>query len=337
VYRDPQTNARMKRGFKSEKAAWSFYNRVTDDREALRCGSATARQIAVGARGLTVLDACIEEYERDMRARRLTEPHVRNSRQILDRAVKACGWSAVRTIAPAAAMAWLGKFTPATANGYLRIIRAFTHWLAKQNYSPEDLLIGVERVRVGIAARPKRALTFEEFDSLVTCAKIRPWRRLWYRLSARLGLRHREIARLTWSAIDFENAVLVVTPDIGKSNRTDLIPIEPTLLEDLRRLRQAPATKLFKSRVHRRVWRNDLTRAGIEFEHERGGAHLSSLRKTLATHMAMSGVHPQITQAAMRHSDIKLTTNIYTDAKLLNVRQAMGALGNPIKKGERTG
>jgi hypothetical protein len=49
-------------------------------------------------------------------------------------------------------------------------------------------------------------------------------------------------------------------------------------------------------------------------------------RTTFGTHLAVAGVHPQVTQAAMRHSRIELTTNFYTDPALLDVAGAVEAL-----------
>jgi hypothetical protein len=50
------------------------------------------------------------------------------------------------------------------------------------------------------------------------------------------------------------------------------------------------------------------------------------LRHTFATHLSKSGVAPRVAQAAMRHSTLDLTMNVYTDPKLLDVGGALDAL-----------
>src|SRR5439155_11744857 len=53
---------------------------------------------------------------------------------------------------------------------------------------------------------------------------------------------------------------------------------------------------------------------------------IHALRTTFGTLLSKGGVSPRTAQAAMRHSDIKLTMGVYTDPKLLDVRGALDAL-----------
>lgn len=59
----------------------------------------------------------------------------------------------------------------------------------------------------------------------------------------------------------------------------------------------------------------------------RGGTlDVHALRTTFGTMLSKGGVAPRTAQAAMRHSDIRLTMGVYTDPKLLDVRGALDAL-----------
>ena len=49
------------------------------------------------------------------------------------------------------------------------------------------------------------------------------------------------------------------------------------------------------------------------------------MRHTFGTLLSKGGVTPRTAQAAMRHSDVNLTMNTYTDPKLLDVAGAMEA------------
>ena len=53
---------------------------------------------------------------------------------------------------------------------------------------------------------------------------------------------------------------------------------------------------------------------------------IHTLRHTFGTHLSKNGVPPRSAQAAMRHSSLGLTTNVYTDPTLLDVAGAKEAL-----------
>src|ERR1039458_5592766 len=65
----------------------------------------------------------------------------------------------------------------------------------------------------------------------------------------------------------------------------------------------------------------------IDKRDERGRTvDVHALRHTFGTHLSKAGVPPRIAQAAMRHSSIHLTMNVYTDPALLDVAGAINAL-----------
>ncbi|MFO8008199.1 MAG: tyrosine-type recombinase/integrase [Candidatus Brocadiia bacterium] len=67
--------------------------------------------------------------------------------------------------------------------------------------------------------------------------------------------------------------------------------------------------------------------ADIPKEDERGRTvDLHALRHTFGTHLSKNGVAPRTAQAALRHSSLDLTMNVYTDPSLLDVAGALKAL-----------
>lgn len=56
---------------------------------------------------------------------------------------------------------------------------------------------------------------------------------------------------------------------------------------------------------------------------------MHALRHTFGTLLSKGGVSPRTAQAAMRHSKIDLTMNVYSDPKLLDVAGAMDSLPSP--------
>lgn len=74
--------------------------------------------------------------------------------------------------------------------------------------------------------------------------------------------------------------------------------------------------------------RHDLSAAGIVCQDEQGRrVDLHALRVTFGTNLVLSGAHPRVAQELMRHSDIRLTMEIYTDASKLPL--AGGVAGLP--------
>ncbi len=87
-----------------------------------------------------------------------------------------------------------------------------------------------------------------------------------------------------------------------------------------------------------RILDRDLAAAGIPKVDERGRTvDVHSLRHTFGTLLSRVGVAPRTAQAAMRHSDVNLTMNVYTDPKLLDVAGAVEALPSlPLGNGPQT-
>ncbi len=87
-----------------------------------------------------------------------------------------------------------------------------------------------------------------------------------------------------------------------------------------------------------RILDRDLRAAGIPKRDERGRTvDVHAMRTTFGTLLSKGGVTPRTAQAAMRHSKIDLTMNVYTDPKLLDVAGAVEALpALPLGNGSQT-
>jgi hypothetical protein len=76
-----------------------------------------------------------------------------------------------------------------------------------------------------------------------------------------------------------------------------------------------------------RILDRDLKAAGIPKRDDRGRTvDVHAMRTTFGTLLSKTGTAPRTAQAAMRHSDIKLTMGVYTDPRLLDVRGAVEKL-----------
>ena len=76
-----------------------------------------------------------------------------------------------------------------------------------------------------------------------------------------------------------------------------------------------------------KIFNRDLQAADIpKYDQIDRVVDIHALRHTFGTHLARAGVAPRVAQAAMRHSSIDLTMNVYTDPTLLDVAGAVEAL-----------
>src|SRR5262249_16683472 len=81
--------------------------------------------------------------------------------------------------------------------------------------------------------------------------------------------------------------------------------------------RLPPATKLFDVPDKLcKIMDRDLKAAGIPKKDDRGRTlDVHALRHTFGTMMSQAGISPRVAQAAMRHSKLDLTMNVYTDPR----------------------
>jgi integrase len=85
-----------------------------------------------------------------------------------------------------------------------------------------------------------------------------------------------------------------------------------------------------------RAFNLDLEYAGIDKKDQRGRTlDIHCLRHTFGTLLALSGVMPRTAMDLMRHSDIRLTTNIYQHLELVDTAGAVNQL--PVVGSEAAG
>ena len=119
---------------------------------------------------------------------------------------------------------------------------------------------------------------------------------------------------------------IVLRPRTAKSKKEQVIPLHPELVPVLR---SCCAGKDSRDRVfsflHDRVVPEDIKAAGINpRDGEVTGLH--SFRKGMATELALNGVDEATAQKLLRHSDPRLTRNVYTDARLLPLASSVARI-----------
>ena len=164
-------------------------------------------------------------------------------------------------------------------------------------------------------------------------------RALMYKTLALTGLRRGELASITLAQVwlDGPAPTLELKAKDEKNGRGAHIPLRQDLADEIgqfiaekRRRRQGggyamPLFDIPDSLIG--TFNRDLAAAGIAKQDPRGRTlDVHALRHTFGTHLSLAGVSPRVAQAAMRHSSLDLTMNIYTDPTLLDVAGAINAL-----------
>jgi len=269
----------------------------------------------------------LADYTDDLRALNRDAEHVSIVRQRLRKLFLAAGWTVPSDIAADGFVSWRARQTlaPKTLNEYLGYVRAFIGWMTRQGRMSVDALAGVSRVEQrGSERRRRRAFTDDELQRLRGVSGDR-----WavYLFVLLTGLRRDEVTQLTWDDIHLGGprpfvAVRASTTKDHKAAtlwlRDDVVTLLPAGSVRVGRVFDVPSMDAF---------RRDLAAAGIPYV-DGGGrvADFHALRKTFGTNLARTGVFPAVTKELMRHSDIKMTMDHYTDIRALPVAAAVEGL-----------
>ncbi|WP_231691244.1 site-specific integrase [Aureliella helgolandensis] len=156
-------------------------------------------------------------------------------------------------------------------------------------------------------------------------------RALIYKVAVLTGLRLNELRTLTVGDLSFGDVPFVRLRSTNEKNRRgSTLPLRSDLAAELF---QWTKDKDHSSRAFcvpaglLRIMNRDLEAANIPKKDADGCVvHVHALRHSFASHLSIAGVAPRTAQAAMRHSNISLTMNVYTDARLLDTASAVESL-----------
>ncbi len=262
------------------------------------------------------------------------------------------------------------NMSPRTVNTYTGSLRAFVRWCVADGRMLSDPLVTLAKLdETTDVRRVRRALTEDEVIKLLDIAERRPLldamtirrglhkgqlaakvkpenrvklerlgreRRLIYMTMVLTGLRKGELAGLVWGdlSLDDGNAWLTVRACIAKNRKTESLPVRADLADELRTWRSECGNPRDSVRVFTvpdgliHILKRDLRMGGIDPD----GVDVHALRHTTATHLVKGNVAPRTAQTLMRHSDIRLTLNTYTDPRLLDTVSALDALPSITRK-----
>ncbi len=263
------------------------------------------------------------------------------------RLIADCGWKTLAGINPENFIAWreTAQVTVGTAkkkgsnvksmgartqNHYLETARAFCLWAIKRKRMASNPLADVQGVETaGQLRRERRALHDEEITALLSA--VHPRHQLAYRIILSTGLRRDELKQLRWGDVKLNAPMpcIELRAETTKAKRADVLPVRADLAELLKDARgeagddERVCRTLPSMETHKRY----LMAAGIAYEDEQGRrVDFHSLRHTYGTLLAKAGIAPRVAMSMMRHSDMKLTMNVYTDPRVFDMAGAVEKL-----------
>lgn len=257
-----------------------------------------------------------------------------------------------------------------TIQSHLTAIKGFTKWLTDHHKLPRDPLAGIRKPNPKADRRRRRRMLLPEEWAYIQTALADGEERfgvsaderlLLYRTAIQTGLRSSELRCLTKGRLFLDSVPPYILCRAGSTkNRLDARQyIDAELAADLRLhvaskdseehvFRMPHDTNMAKMlrqdvEAARRMWleeaaddqQTSLRRTQSDFlaqENERGEVlDFHSLRHTCGAWLALTGAHPKVIQAVMRHSTITLTMDTYGHLFPGQEAEAVARLTNMLK------
>jgi len=230
-----------------------------------------------------------------------------------------------------------------TTNSYTQAIKSFCNWLVYSRRASSNPIAGVQRLEITDSARKlvRRALEHDEAARLLDTTRNGPERygmtgeaRYWlYRVALETGLRSGEIRALRRKNFDLEGDAprVWLAGEHTKSRKLADLPLRSDTAAGLRGFlaNKTPDAEAF-TMPHPTdmawVLRFDLEAAGVPIETDAGRVDFHALRHTCLTWLAGTAVPLKVLQDYARHSDPKLTMNLYAKRMAGSLEAAAASL-----------
>lgn len=281
------------------------------------------------------LAAHIQSWRQSLRDKERSGRYAAEAPARVKRVVQELGWRWIADISLGSYQNWVAQrravdnMGASTANTYSKDLRTFCGWLVKMKLLSQSPLAGVEFLNEKAdRRRRRRILPDSDFCRLlafiakatVSFGMTGEERMLLYWLAAETGLRWSEIKSLRGTSFTFPEDMVNPTVRIlakdAKNGEDDELPLLPELAARMRSYlaNKPPEALVFNMPAERRgarMLKADLESIGIAYVEQGRYFDFHSLRGMCATRLAKAGVPLTLVQRVMRHSDPKLTANLY--------------------------
>ncbi len=308
---------------------------VSDKRVAQQKLTALTRELEREAAGISVprvqreglqkpLSEHVGAFLADLKGKGRAHGTVKRYRTLLRVLFTRCGWQTFRDVDAVSFSTWRARsgLGAKHLNDMLGAASTLFTWMERRGIIAVSPLRHVEKVKNDQAGAFRRALSADEVARLLAAA---PPSRAWvYLVILYTGLRRHELNRLTWGHfhLDASQPFVELPANITKNRKSDRLPLRVEVVDALRGQmpeNSMPFEWVFRGKVPMPAkLRKDLAAAGIPVVDDRGRrVDVHALRTTFGTMLSVAGVTPRVAMELMRHSDLKLTMRIYTDAAQL--------------------
>jgi len=226
--------------------------------------------------------------------------------------------------------------TGKTCCEYRECLMAFCRWAIRMKYLAKNPLEGWPQYDMTPKMK-RRCLTEQEIGALLSAAPDH--RRLIYEVALATGLRANELRSLKIGNLDVEAGGLRLQAEWTKNRHEDFQPLPNSLLRKLvaaseDKPENAPLLKT--SHHHDRNFTTDREKAGIPADKFGGRATFHSLRHTAITLAGDCGASAKEMQTFARHSDPRLTLNVYAKVRQGRQSEIAERIGNVIEDAKRS-
>lgn len=310
-----------------------------------------------------IVNSHLADYVVHLQSSRRSEKHIWEIVRVIRRVCIACKFQSIDDLQASVLDSYLAKLIEEgksyrTRNGALKSLRAFVTWLVNNERiarSPFRRLATIGE-QADPNRRRRRSLTAEEFTRLLAATEKGPIiesipgseRATLYLLASWTGLRRKELSYLTMAHLSLESdpPYVHVPAAMTKAKRDDQpIPLHPFVAERLRKwLEQRGGigdrpifhlrTRSGALRKASKMMQLDCEAAGLPYIGDLGVADFHSHRVAFITNLCRTADFSTVVDLA-RHSDPKLTANIYDRVRLENRTAAINGLPTPLITSER--
>ena len=292
----------------------------------------------------------LADFEAALLNRGNTDYHVKKTASLAGKVIDGCGFRFISDLSASRVQSFLAELrrqegkSVSTSNHYLRAVKSFAAWLIKDRRTADNPLAHLAAGNANLDKRhARRALPPAELHAVLQAARTSAGvfrdlagvdRLMLYATAMGTGFRVSELASLLPSSFALDGMPPMATVDAAyaKNRKTAVQPLPPDLAEALAEYLAGkpadrpiwPGTWVEKAAV---MIRRDLKAAGIPYRDDTGRvADFHCLRHSYISLLAKSGVSPKLAQELARHSDIRLTMNVYTHAGLYDLAAAVDSM-----------
>lgn len=243
------------------------------------------------------------------------------------------------------------KPSTTTIKNYHGALSTFFNWLIKQDkWEKRNPCVAVD-LPSHQSVFERKALTLAELGYLIDHSPR--YRALVYLIAATTGLRRNELASLKWDDIDLDEQRVLIRASISKNSKSAVLPIVREAISEWKAYREdiepfypdnirGRAVGNARSRAEEgfalppipqpETLRRDCDMCNIKWHWTRARIDFHALRVSFVSGLDEVGANLQKSQKLARHSDPKLTSNIYTKSNHKALADEVGKLGKMIKR-----